>query len=230
MKTFKGFDKDLKCRGKQYEVGKDYEEDTAAACESGMHACEYPLDVFGYYPPSDSRYCEVEQDGIISKDAGDSKVASSKLKVVAEIGIQGIVKAAVDYIKTNSNSEKNQSNTGNNSAATNTGDRSAATNTGYRSAATNTGYRSAATNTGNRSAATNTGNNSAAIVDGKESVAIALGYESKARGSLGCWIVVSEWNDDGHIVDVQSAKVDGGKIKADTFYMLKDGEFEEAER
>ena len=96
IKTYKGFDKDLKCRGFQYEVGKEYEEKKASACNYGFHACEMPIEVFSYYAPGDnSRYCEVEQDGDLSKHREDTKVASTKIKVGAEIGIPGIVKAQV---------------------------------------------------------------------------------------------------------------------------------------
>lgn len=63
IKAYKGFDKNLQCRGFQYEIGKEYEEKDAKACNCGFHACEYPLDVFGYYPPTNSRFCEVEQSG-----------------------------------------------------------------------------------------------------------------------------------------------------------------------
>ena len=82
MKAYKGFDKDLKCRNFQYEIGKEYEEKEAEACEKGFYACENPLEVFRYYPPCDgNRYCEVEQDGELSKHGGDSKVASTKIKI-----------------------------------------------------------------------------------------------------------------------------------------------------
>ena len=125
-------------------------------------------------------------------------------------------------------------NTGDHSAATNTGDYSAATNTGYRSAATNTGRYSAATNTGNQSAATNTGYQSAATVEGKDSIAIVTGYDSKAKGALGCWIVLTErrgWNGNGYpIKEVKAFKVDGKIVKADTFYKLIDGEAVEVEK
>ena len=283
MKCYKGFDKDLKCRDFQYEIGKKYEEERAEICDTGFHACENPLDVFGYYAPADSRYCEVELDANDQK-SDDSKRVGKKISIKAEIGIAGIVKAGLEYIKdqvnwdddkksntgdqsaaTNTGDWSAATNTGNRSAATNTGDwsaatntgdwsaatntgdrsaatntgdwsaatntgnRSAATNTGNRSAATNTGNRSAATNTGNRSAATNTGDWSAATVEGKESVAMAIGCNSKAKGSIGCFIVLAEWKEfeDGtyHIVDVKSAKVDGVKIKPDTFYKLVNGEF-----
>ena len=224
MKCFKGFDKDLKCKDFQYEIGKEYTEEKADICDCGFHACEFPMDVFGYYPPSDSRYCEVDLEENGQKSSDDSKRVGKKISVKAEIGIAGIIKAGVEYIKEQVNWEDDK--------ATNTGNQSAATNTGDRSAATNTGYQSAATNTGNRSAATNTGDQSAAIVEGKESIALATGINSKAKGKIGCFIVLAEWkeiNYEYHIVDVKSAKVDGENIKEDTFYTLKDGKFVEAD-
>ena len=215
MKCYKGFDKDLKCRDFQYEIGKEYEEERAEICDSGFHACENPLDVFGYYAPADSRYCEVELDANDQK-SDDSKRVGKKISIKAEIGIAGIIKAGVEYIKDQVNWDDDKKS-----------------NTGNRSAATNTGDWSAATNTGNCSAATNTGDWSAATVEGKESVAMAIGYNSKAKGSLGCFIVLAEWKELGgeyHIVDVKSAKVDGEKIKPDTFYKLINGEFVEADK
>ena len=251
--SYKGFDKDLKCRGFAYEIGKDYKQDgNIKCCNNGFHACEFPLDVFNYYAPGgNSRYCTVTQSGVTDKKEGDSKVASSKIHIETEIGLDGIIKAGVKFIldkvnwenqkeyntgyrsaATNTGDRSAAMNTGNCSAATNTGDYSAATNTGYQSAATNTGYRSAATNTGDYSAATNTGNCSAAKVSGKDSVAIATGRNSKAAGAIGDWIVLTErgeWNGETFpIKEVKAFKVDGEKIKADTFYKLVDGEAVEA--
>jgi hypothetical protein len=206
MKCFKGFDKDLKCRDFQYEIGKEYSEEKADICNYGFHACEFPMDVFNYYPPSDSRYCEVELEANNQKSSDYSKRVGKKISVKAEIGIAGIIKAGVEYIKEQVNWEDDK--------ATNTGDQSAATNTGNQSAATNTGYRSAA------------------IVEGKESIALATGIDSKAKGKIGCFIVLAEWKEidnEYHIVDVKSAKVDGENIKEDTFYTLKDGKFVEAD-
>ena len=251
--AYKGFDKDLKCRGFQYEVGKDYEQEgEIKCCNNGFHACEFPLDVFNYYAPGrNSRYCTVTQSGVTDKKEGDSKVASSKIHIETEIGLDGIIKAGVKFIldKVNWKNQKESNtgdcsaatntgvcsaatNTGDYSAATNTGGRSAATNTGDQSAATNTGVCSAATNTGDCSAATNTGDYSAAKVSGKESIAIVTGKDSKAAGALGDWIVLTErgeWNGDTYpIKEVKALKVDGEKIKADTFYKLVDGEAVEA--
>ena len=234
--SYKGFDSSLRCRGFQYEVGKDYKQDAPIrCCSNGFHACEFPLDVFGYYAPgSNSRYCAVTQSGDIDKRSNDSKVASSKIHIETEIGINGLIKAGVKFILDKVNWKDNkESNTGDRSAATNTGYQSAATNTGYQSAATNTGDRSAATNTGYQSAATNTGDYSAAKVSGKDSVAIVTGRNSKAAGALGDWIVLTErgdWDGEAYsIKEVKAFKVDGEKIKADTFYKLVDGEAVESE-
>ena len=185
MIVYKGTDKDMKCRGFQFELGKEYEEAEAKLCNKGFHGCEYPLDVFAYYTPADSRFFVADLDGVTDEmESADTKRVGTKIKLRAEIGIAGIVKAAVEYIKEKAESSKNQ--TGNWSAATNTGYQSAATNTGYQSAATNTGDRSAATNTGDRSAATNTGYQSAATNTGNWSAATNTGYQSAATNT-GDW-------------------------------------------
>ena len=226
IRGFKGFDKDLKCRGFQYEIGKDYEQEgIVKCCERGFHFCENPFDVFRYYSPSDSRYCEVECDGNADKANDDCKVATSHIHISAEIGLNGLINAGVKFILDKVNFKDAKS--------TNTGDRSAATNTGNYSAATNTGNRSAANNTGYRSAATNTGDFSAATVEGNGSVAIVTGKDGIARGALGCWIVLTERGDfDGvtfPIKAVKAFKVDGVNIKENTFYRLVDGKPVEVE-
>ena len=155
------------------------------------------MDVFNYYPPSDSRYCEVDLEANDQKSHDDSKRVGKKISVKAEIGIAGIIKAGVEYIKEQVNWEDDK-----------------------------------ATNTGDYSAATNTGDYSAAIVEGKESIALATGIKSKAKGKIGCFIVLAEWkkiNREYHLIDVKSAKVDGENIKEDTFYTLKDGKFVEVD-
>ena len=183
--AYKGFDKNLKCRDYQYEIGKTFEHDGAVkACESRFHACEYPLDVFSYYPPSSSRFAIVKMHGETSKDSDDTKIASAKITIETEIKLPEMINRAVDWIKNKINwSDDNTSNTGDWSAATNTGDRSAATNTGYQSAATNTGDWSAATNTGDWSAATNTGDRSAATNTGDWSAATNTGDWSAATNT-----------------------------------------------
>ena len=221
IKGFKGFDKNLKCRNYQYEIGKDFEENgDIKACNKGFHFCENPADVFSYYPPSDNgdlnRYCEVEGSGRTDKDSEDSKVACSQIHISAEIGIKGLVNAWVKFILDKVNwDDKKESNTG------------------YQSAATNTGNYSVAANTGDQSVATNTGNQSAASVEGKDSIAIVTGKDSKAKGGLGCWVVLTErgkWDGETYpILCVKAFKVDGEKIKADTYYRLVNGKPKEVE-
>ena len=129
MKSYKGFNKDMTCRGKQYAEGETYEEKAASCCDYGMHACEYPLDVFGYYPPGQSVYHEVEQDGELSRDGDDTKVASTVLKVGARLDIPGLVHAAIEYTKsrcTMENTDPKMATAGYSGAAT-AGDSGAAT-------------------------------------------------------------------------------------------------------
>lgn len=137
MTGYKGFDSGLRCRGKQYSIGKTEQEDHASLCNQGLHFCEYPLDCFAYYPPSDSRYCEVEADDVSDQTDDDSKRVAKRLTIGAEIGIPGIVKASVKYILDRVTIRKSEA--GDQSAATNTGDRSAAIVTGKNSVAIATG-------------------------------------------------------------------------------------------
>ena len=209
MKCYKGFHKDLSCKDFRYEIGKEYETERAEICEEGFHACEFPLDVLRYYNPADSRFCEVELDAN-EQTHNDSKRVGKKIKIDAEIGLSGLIKAGVKFILEKADFENDN-----------------ATNTGDRSAATNTGDCSAATNTGNHSAATNTGYCSAATVEGKESIAIVTGNGSKASGKRGCWLVLTERDKGNHVLGVQAVKVDGETIKEDAFYTLSGGKVTE---
>ena len=185
--TVKGFDQNLRCRDYQFEVGKTYtHEGTVQVCQSGFHGVEYALDVFGYYAPSDSRYCIVEQSGQVGRHAEDTKIVSASITIQAEIKLPQLIQRGVDWIMSHLESTKFESNTGDWSAATNTGTWSAATNTGDQSAATNTGTWSAATNTGYRSVATNTGDQSAATNTGDQSAATNTGTRSAATNT-GDW-------------------------------------------
>ena len=215
MKAYKGFDKDLKCRGFQYEIGKEYETDKAVACETGFHACEYPLDVLGYYPPNVSRYCEVEQSGETDKRGDDTKVASTKIKIGAEIGIAGLVKAAIEYTKERATEVKGGRTSQDRGAASATGNHGAASATGYEGAASATGYRGAASATG------------------KACVALAAGRYGRAMGDLGNAIcIVERGKYDGEtypIIAIKAAIVDGETIRPGVWYTLKNGEFTEVE-
>ncbi|HHQ2903707.1 TPA: DUF7666 domain-containing protein [Pseudomonas aeruginosa] len=225
--AYKGFKQDLTCRGYQFEIGGTYKHDgEVEACASGFHSCEYPLDVFGYYAPGDSRFAIVKASGQLSRHDDDSKIASATLVVEAEISMPTMISRAIDWIMARLDSSVEQTVAGD--TASNTGDQSAASNTGYQSAASNTGNRSAASNTGNRSAASNTGDYSAAEVSGKESVAASLGIEGRARASAGSAIVLCHRDDKGHLIHIRASKVGENGVKPDTWYQLSaEGEFVE---
>ena len=183
--TYKGFDKNLKCLGYQYDIGKEYEaEGKIEACSNGFHACEAPLDCFRYYAPGQSRYCQVEQSGELSRDGEDTKVASRRIKIGAEIGIPGLVKAQIEYVKAHTTAEHTGSKraTAGDSGAATAGGSGAATAGNFGAAtagnfgAATAGYRGAAT-AGDSGAAT-AGNFGAATAGG--SGAATAGYRGAA--------------------------------------------------
>ena len=211
--SFKGFNKDWQCRGFQFELGKTYEhEGKVEACASGFHACEHPLDVFGYYAPAGSRFALVEQSGELSRESGDSKVASQKMTVKAELSIAGLVKAAIEYTSSRCKPVDPES------------------------PASSTGNRGAASSTGDYGAASSTGNYGAASSTGKHSVALAAGIQGKAMASTGSAIVLcyrdeeSEGDDYGRILHIKAGIAGQDGIKPDAWYQLNaDGEFVEVE-
>ena len=211
IKTYKGVNKDLTAYGGfKYVPGKEYEcAGKIVACGNGFHACERPLDVLSYYAPATSRYFEAEQYGELSRENTDSKVASRKIKIGAEIGIPGLVKAHIEYVKAHTTAEytdPDQATAGDSGAAT-AGDRGAAT-AGDSGAATSRGLVSV----------------------GKNGCGLVRGYGIKARGGVGSILVFCVENqDDFGIKEWKAAEVDGESIKADTWYTLKDGLLVEVE-
>ena len=309
MKACKGFDKNLRCRGFQYEVGGEYTEETAELCNRGPHACENPLDTLRYYRPGDSRYCEVEIEDNGQRSSYDSKVCGKHIKIGAEIGLKGVINAGVRFVfdKCESATEENASgwrgnadasgdsgnaaasgwsgnaaasgwrgnaaasgergnadasgergnaaasgergnaaasgNLGNADASGDSGNAAAsgdsgnAAASGWRGNAAASGWRGNAAASGERGNAAASGWSGTAVVTGfagratalgEQCLAVAWGEDSLARGTVGNWIVVSERDDDGNIIDVKIAKVDGDTVKADTWYKLVNGEIMEA--
>ena len=242
IKSYKGFNKDMTCRGFKYEEGKEYEEEKADACHSGFHACEHPLDCLGYYSPNESVYHEVEQSGEFDRGEDDSKVASTKIKIGARLDISGLVKAAIDFTMSRVKKEaRSDEDCGASSATGNCGASSATGNCGASSA---TGDYGASSATGNCGASSATGYKGASSANDPESVAVAWGYKGKAMGVLGSHIVLAEWKyigkeyDDRYDRSEQKAwefvgakmfRVDGEKVKPDTWYRLENGELVEVE-
>ncbi|OWI96179.1 DUF7666 domain-containing protein [Pseudomonas aeruginosa] len=207
--AYKGFKQDLTCRGYQFEIGGTYKhEGEVEACASGFHSCEYPLDVFGYYAPGESRFAIVKASGQLSRHDDDSKIASATLVVEAEISMPTMISRALDWIMSKVDKSVEQTVVG--------------------ETASNTGYQSAASNTGNYSAASNTGYQSAAEVSGKESVAASLGIEGRARASAGSAIVLCHRDDEGRLIHIRASKVGENGVEPDTWYQLNaEGEFVE---
>ena len=242
MKVYKGTDKDMKCRGMQYKLGETAVYDgEPRLCKAGLHACKQPIDVLNYYAPNESRYFEADAEEVTDeRESKDSKIVAKKMTLKAEIGIPGLVKAQVEYVKSQigfedaikrANAEKENHATGYRGAASATGNLGAASATGDQGAASATGDQGAASATGDQGAASATGYQGAASATGKAGVALAAGYECKAKGALGCAICCVErgkWDGNTYpIIAVKAAIVDGEKIKADTWYRLENGEFME---
>ena len=191
--AYKGFDKDMKCRGFQYAEGETYHEDKAELCNSGFHACTMPLDVIGYYPPGNgSIYRMVELDEVCDEKSNDSKICAKTIKIGAEIGIPGLVKAQIEWVKDTigfdekikkAKESPDKHATGDQGAASATGIRGAASATGDQGAASATGIRGAASATGDQGAASATGDQGAASATGYRGAASATGYRGAASAT-----------------------------------------------
>ena len=244
MKAYKGFDRNLQCRGYQYEVGKEYETDKAELCECGFHACEMPLKVWDYYPPSDgNRYCEVEQSGDVKSEGAGGKSVSTKLKVGAEIGIPGLIKAQVEW--TREQVEKAKGEQGGDYATLAGGDDATLAGGNYAKlaggnwaklaggdGATLAGGNYAKLAGGNYATlaggdwAKLAGGDGAKLAGGKSSVCVGR-HDSKVKGGLHSVLVLTAWETrDGEYIPtaVKAIVVDGEKYKPDTWYTLRDGE------
>ena len=234
--AYKAMDKNMQCRGKQYEVGKTYTEPEANCCHAGMHACENPLDVLHYYPLKDSpRFFEVECGGNVDKSGEDSKLACTELTVKGEVNFAGLVKATVNAVFNRVKGKKPFSSgdystagsSGYGSTAGSSGDYSTAGSSGNYSTAGSSGDYSTAGSSGYGSTAAATGAYCSAKADGKDSIAVVNGACGKACGALGCYLVLTEYDDAGNILWAKMAKVDGKSIKENVWYTLENGEFVE---
>ena len=229
MKCYKGFDKDLKCRGFQYEVGKEYREDKAELCSTGFHACENPLDTFNYYKANDgSRYCEVELDEVSDeRHSDDTKVCGKVIKIGAELSVAGICKAHFEYVTARCN-PANSNAAGDNESAS-AGSRGSAS-AGSRGSASAGSWGSASAGYWGSASAGESGSASAgergSASAGENGIACCRG--GKVKGGLGCAICCAELDDYGNNIAIRAVIVDGKKIKTDTWYTVKNGKFVEA--
>ena len=224
MKAFKGFNKDLTCRGYQYEEGKEFHTERAECCDTGFHACEYPLDCFGYYDPAHSVYHEVELSGEMDRSGDNTKVCATDIKIGARLSIAGLVKMAIDFTMSKVNKEAGSDE-----------------RHGFASATGNYGASSA---TGNCGASSATGYKGASSASDPTGVAVAWGHEARAKGCKGAHLILSDWRfigekywdgsykdmynkDNWELTGAKMVVVDGEKIKEDTYYRCIEGEIVE---
>ena len=213
IKSYKGFDKGLCCRGFQYEVGKEYEiEGEIKCCQKGFHACESPFEVFDYYDMLTSRFCEVEQSGKIDREDDEStKVCSSKIKVKAELKLADLINIGVEWLKEVTSPNK------------------------IKDADTNsTGDYAKIGSSGDSAQIGSSGDYAKIGSSGEDSVIMCAGLDSVVKAKVGSWITLAEWeynkDKDRRVPKcVKTEFVDGERIKGDTWYKLKDGEFKEVE-
>ena len=247
IKSYKGFDKNLKCRDFQYEIGKEYEMDgEIKVCSRGFHSCESPFDVFDHYTMIDSRFCEVEQDGNISKEDRGTKICSSKIKIKAELKLADMINLGVEWLKEITSPKKMKTSIKDNSS----GYGAQIGSSGYGALIGSSGYGAQIGSSGNDAQIGSSGNDAqigssgndakigssgyGAKIDstGEDCVIMCAGINSVAKASKGSWITLSEWSysdkKQRYIpVCVKTEFVDGEKIKADTYYKLDGGVFKE---
>ena len=233
MKAYKGFNKDMKCRGFQFEEGKAYHEDTAVLCDCGFHACLDPLDCFGHYDPYDSVYHEVEIDNVSEQSENDTKVVAKDIKIGSRISIKDIVKESIDFTFSNVQKENNTDcASGDYSRQAASGYYSRQAASGYYSRQAASGYYSSQAASGDSRRQAASGDSSRQETTGKNCVMMSAGNEGKAKGKIGSWIVLTEWEVCGNerVPTVVAKRIDGIEVKEDTWYTLKNGEFVEVKK
>ena len=221
IKSYKGFDKDMQCRGFQYEVGKEYEMDgEIRCCNRGFHACKSPMEVWDHYDMLNSRYAEVEQSGKIEKEENSTKVCSSHIKIKAELKLADIINIGVEWLKDITSPSKVKADGALNDNGNrkkqigSSGDSAQIGSSGYSAKIGSSGYSAQIDSTG------------------EDSVIMCAGNRSIAKAKVGSWITLAEWkwSDEKKRnvpVCVKTEYVDGENIKADTWYQLKNGKFVE---
>ena len=208
MKAYKGFNKDLTCRGFQYKEGETFHEDKAELCDSGFHACEDPLDCFGYYAPGSSVYHEVELDEVSpERDSDDTKVVAKTIKIGAALDVAGICKAHFEYV--NARCKKVDGKVAGDREAVAVGNQTSASAGNYGSAVSR-----------------------GSVTVGKNGCALVRGNGIMARGDLGAVLVLCLEKEENYDVEcVKQIVIDGETYKPGTWYTLtKAGEIEEVQQ
>ena len=242
---YKGFDKDFRCRGHQFEVGRTYTvTGDVRVCRNGFHVCEKPVDVLNYYPLVGSRFATVEINGDTDKTDDDSKLAARSITVTGEIGLRDFIRVVVDSIVSDrapaattgfhapaatTGDYAPAATTGRNAPAATTGRNAPAATTGFHAPAATTGRNAPAATTGRNAPAATTGFHAPAATTGRNAPAMAAGWNGRASAAAGSGIALCEYDDDGNLVAMRAAMVGTEGIEPGVFYTLKGGQFVEAD-
>ena len=250
IKSYKGFDKNMQCRGFQYEAGKEYEMDgEIKCCNRGFHACKYPLEVWDYYDMLNSRFAEVEQSGEIDTEENSTKVCSSRIKIKAELKLADIINIGVEWLKDitspskvkadgvlsdNGDRKKQIGSSGDSAQIGSSGDYAKIGSSGDYAKIGSSGDSANIGSSGYSAKIGSSGYSAKIDSTGEDSVVMCAGNKSIAKATVGSWITLAEWkwNDKKKRnvpVCVKTEYVDGERIKADTWYQLKYGEFVEVD-
>ena len=228
--SYKGFDKNMQCRGFQYEVGKEYEMDgEIKCCNRGFHACKSPMEVWDYYDMLNSRYAEVEQSGKIDAEENSTKVCSSRIKIKAELKLADIINIGVEWLKDITSPSKVKAD----GVLNDNGDRRKQIgSSGYSAKIGSSGYSAKIGSSGYSAKIGSSGDSAKIGSTGEDSVIMCAGNSSIAKAKVGSWITLAEWkwSDEKKRdvpVCVKTEYVDGENIKADIWYQLKNGKFVE---
>ena len=239
IKSYKAFDKNMQCRGFQYEIGKEYEMDgEIKCCDRGFHACKSPMEVWDHYDMLSSRFAEVEQSGKIDEEGNSTKVCSSRIKIKAELKLADIIKVGVEWLKDITSPTKvktdiaKNDNGGYSAKIGSSGDSAKIGSSGDYAQIGSSGYSAKIGSSGYYAQIGSSGDYAKIYSTGEDSVIMCAGKESKAKAKVGSWITLTEWewNDDKKRrvpLCVKTEYVDGNNIKADTWYQLQNGEFVE---
>lgn len=239
IKSYKAFDKNMQCRGFQYEVGKEYEMDgEIKCCDRGFHACKSPMEVWDHYDMLSSRFAEVEQSGKIDEEENSTKVCSSQIKIKAELKLADIIKIGVEWLKDITSPTKVKTDIAKNDNGDNyaqigsSGDSAKIGSSGDSAQIGSSGDYAKIGSSGDYAQIGSSGYYAQIDSTGEDSVIMCAGKGSKAKAKVGSWITLTEWewNDDKKRrvpLCVKTEYVDGNNIKADTWYQLKNGEFVE---
>jgi hypothetical protein len=235
IRGFKGYNKGLVCNNKQYEIGKTFTEPIAKICEKGMHFCENPFDVLNYYNLIDSEFTEVESNGKTDKQKGkdkDSKVCSTSITIGIKLDLKAFVNASVEFLLKHCSVKGNKKTTNDYSQLASSGDSSQLASSGDSSKLASSGHYSQLASSGDSSKLASSGHSSKLEINGKHSIGANIGISGVAKGKIGNWLVLAEWNRDSNNkwipINVLAQIIDGKNIEEDTWYELVDGKFTKA--